>query len=253
VIGEKSSADSLEKHFPDLLAAADLPLDTQEKTDEPQLSPEFDDSAFSDLEFSLAPATAATVPAPEVKAPESTAIAPAPRPAWSSAATARAFLEQLAVANRPGGLAKLWNTHRGDIYLAIAVVLVICVIGWGVRSTHSVSTTGNAAAANHHKPAAVSAAPVSAAPVSTPPAPAPAPDSGLSLFNRMLIRMGLAEPPAAPEYKGNPETQVWIDLHTALYYCPGADLYGKTPKGKFASQRDAELDQFEPAYRKACD
>ena len=49
----------------------------------------------------------------------------------------------------------------------------------------------------------------------------------------MLISLGLAEPPPAPEYKGNPETQVWIDLHTALYYCPGADLYGKTPKGKF--------------------
>jgi hypothetical protein len=69
----------------------------------------------------------------------------------------------------------------------------------------------------------------------------------------MLISMGLAEAPPTPESKGNPETQVWVDLHTALYYCPGADLYGKTPKGRFTSQRDAQLDQFEPAYRKACD
>ena len=69
----------------------------------------------------------------------------------------------------------------------------------------------------------------------------------------MLVAVGLAEAPPAPVYSGNPSTQVWVDLHTALYYCPGADLYGKTPKGKFTSQRDAQLDQFEPAYRKACD
>ena len=65
--------------------------------------------------------------------------------------------------------------------------------------------------------------------------------------------MGLAEPPETPEYKGNPDTQVWIDLRTALYYCPGSDLYGKTPKGRLSSQRDAQLDQFEPADRKPCD
>jgi GAF domain-containing protein len=254
---EKSLTDSLEKYVPDLLAAAEPAHEdgnenrneNQKKTDEPRVSDErvsneFDDSAFSDLESSLALTPAALAPA-EVEPVASTTIAPATRPAaWSSAATARAFLEQLAAANRPGGLAKLWNTHRGDIYLAIAVILVICVIAWGVRSSHSVAATGNAAAAaSHHKP-------VPAAPA---PAPAATPDTGISLFDRMLIRLGLAEAPAPPEYKGNPETQVWVDLHTALYYCPGADLYGKTPKGRFSSQRDAQLDQFEPAYRKACD
>jgi len=97
----------------------------------------------------------------------------------------------------------------------------------------AVSTaTGNPAATSHHKPA---------------------PDADLSLFDRFLVKLGLAEVPVPPENKGNPETQVWVDLHTALYYCPGTDLYGKTPKGKFTSQRDAQLDQFEPAYRKACD
>jgi hypothetical protein len=81
----------------------------------------------------------------------------------------------------------------------------------------------------------------------------PSPDADLSTFDKLLISLGLAEAPETPEYKGNPATQVWVDLHTALYYCPGSDLYGKTPKGKFASQRDAQLDQFEPAYRKTCD
>ncbi len=81
----------------------------------------------------------------------------------------------------------------------------------------------------------------------------PETDTGLSFFDKVLISLGLADPPATPEYKGNPDTQVWVDLHTALYYCPGTDLYGKTAKGKYASQRDAQLDQFEPAYRKPCD
>lgn len=73
------------------------------------------------------------------------------------------------------------------------------------------------------------------------------------MLDRMMISLGLAEAPPVPENKGNPETQVWVDLHTGLYYCPGTDLYGKTPKGKYTLQRDAQLDQFEPAYRKTCD
>jgi hypothetical protein len=72
-------------------------------------------------------------------------------------------------------------------------------------------------------------------------------------MDKILISLGLAEAPEEPENKGNPDTQVWVDLHTALYYCPGSDLYGKTAKGKLSTQRQAQLDQFEPASRKACD
>jgi hypothetical protein len=105
------------------------------------------------------------------------------------------------------------------------------VIRWGIWSNHSASaTTTPNAAASHRKSA----------------------DADLSLFDRMLIQLGLAEAPPAPEDKGNPSVQVWVDQRTALYYCPGAELYGKTPKGKFTTQRDAQLDQFEPAYRKPC-
>jgi hypothetical protein len=74
------------------------------------------------------------------------------------------------------------------------------------------------------------------------------------LFDKFLISIGLAEAPEAPPLdKGNPDVQVWVDLQTALYYCPGSDLYGKTPKGKLSSQRQAQLDQFEPAKLKACE
>ena len=156
---------------------------------------------------------------------------------WNSAASARAFLEKVTPAKHRGTLLRLWNTHRGDIYLGIAVVLVACVIGWGLWPDHSSKTNGKNTAANathqnntHRK----------------------SPGSDLSFFDRMLVQLGLAEAPPSPEEKGNPGVQVWVDLQTALYYCPGSDLYGKTPKGKFTTQRTAQLDQFEPAYRKAC-
>ena len=151
---------------------------------------------------------------------------------WSSAAAAREFLEQLASGNRSRSLVQFWNSRRGDIYLAIAVILVACVIRWGVWSNHSITGPG----------------------AQSPPAAAQkkAPDADLSLFDRMLIKLGLADAPQPPEDTGNPGVQVWVDQRTALYYCPGTDLYGKTPKGRFTTQREAQLDQFEPAYRKAC-
>jgi hypothetical protein len=152
---------------------------------------------------------------------------------WSSAAAAREFLEQLASGNRSRSLVQFWNARRGDIYLTIAVILVACVIRWGVWSNHSITATGpqNPTVTTHKKVA---------------------PDADLSFFDRMLIKLGLAEAPEPPEDKGSPGVQVWVDERTALYYCPGADLYGKTPKGRFTTQREAQLDQFEPAYRKAC-
>jgi putative methionine-R-sulfoxide reductase with GAF domain len=174
----------------------------------------------------------------DLEASPTALLKPEPRDVtWSSAAKARDFLEALAGTRSPSAFMRFWRARRGDFYLAFAVILVAVVIRWGILSSHSVSATGRGTAisgsANQRKP--------------------PAPDADLSTFDKLLISLGLAEAPEAPEYKGNPDTQVWIDLHTALYYCPGTDLYGKTPQGKFASQRDAQLDQFEPGYRKACD
>jgi hypothetical protein len=156
---------------------------------------------------------------------------------WSSAAKARDFLESLSAPRTPGALARFWRSRRGDFYLVLALILVVVVIRWGIWSDQSVvatgrGTTGSGAATRSKRPA---------------------PDADLSAFDKLLIGLGLAEAPdEAPQYKGNPDTQVWVDLHTALYYCPGSDLYGKTPQGKLSSQRDAQLDQFEPANRKAC-
>jgi GAF domain-containing protein len=229
---EKSIADSLQLQMPELFEAVEMRGDdaaNSSKPDNTPISAEFEDSVLLDLE---APLEVGSEEQSETQT--STALTKSARgTAWSSAASARDFLEQLAPAQRPGALARFWNSRRGDIYLAVAVLLVAAVLRWGIMSDRSVSATGNPnVAAGHRKPA---------------------PDADLSMFDRMLIRLGLAEAPPAPEYRGNPDVQVWVDLHTALYYCPGSDLYGKTPKGQFTSQRNAQLDQFEPAYRKTCD
>jgi hypothetical protein len=148
-------------------------------------------------------------------------VGPKPSP-WASAARTRKWLESLQRANSP---ARIWMTqHGGDLSIVVAVLVLVFVLsGLGTHPTRT---------AAHAK---------------TPPQPS------LTFFERMLVDLGIAEPPPAPVNRGNPNVQVWVDLHTALYYCPGTDLYGKTPDGKFTTQRDAQLDQFEPAARKNCE
>jgi putative methionine-R-sulfoxide reductase with GAF domain len=154
---------------------------------------------------------------------------------WTSAAKAQDYLQSLAPIRTPNALIRFWRSRRGDFYLAVAISLVVAVIGWGIWDSSHLPGVGVGAPARNAQRAKSTT------------------DPDLSLFDRMLISLGLAEAPEAPEYKGNPDVQVWVDLSTAQYYCPGSDLYEKTPKGKLATQREAQLDQFEPAYRKACD
>ncbi len=140
---------------------------------------------------------------------------------WGSAAHTQEWLESL----HPKSATGIWLAkHRADIYVGAAVVLLLIVLSsWGAHPAES-----------HLQPKG-------------PPQPS------LTLFDKLLVSLGLAETPPAPVYLGNPNARVWVDRHTALYYCPGAELYGKTAGGKFTTQRDAQLDQFEPAARKNCD
>jgi len=153
--------------------------------------------------------------------PVSAATADAEKSPWDSASKAHKWLDSL----HPKSATGIWLAkHRADLYVGAAVVLLLIVIsGWGMRP-----------AENH-------------AQAKNPPQPS------LTLFEKLLVSLGLAETPPTPVYLGNPNAKVWVDLHTALYYCADSDLYGKTSGGKFTTQRDAQLDQFEPAARKNCD
>jgi GAF domain-containing protein len=177
--------------------------------------------------------------------------APAPAPTgypWTSAANARAWLNSMSDPKAGANLMELVRVHRGDISLVAAILLVLVAFFWSrtdrpvpqVNSNiSSTATSGNPAPSTPQIDAA-----------------APDPQSQLSFWDRALIAVGLAEPPPTPlppQATGNPEISVWVDLHTALYYCPGAELYGKSEKGRYTTQREAQSERFEPASGKVCE
>jgi hypothetical protein len=197
---------------------------------EPMPAPFGDEAAATDGSSALALSiTAEPVHAAEAEAQElKPAIVPPTQPSeavppatWTSASQALKWLKSLETANSPG---RLWLAkHRGDISIALsAFILLLALTGWGLHP-------GQARAGQSQ----------------TAPK--------LTLFERMLIGLGVAEAPPQPVASGNPNVWVWVDVHTALYYCPGSELYGKTEGGKFALQREAQLDQFQPAARKNCE
>jgi hypothetical protein len=197
---------------------------------EPMPAPFGDEAAATDSSSALALSiTAEPVHAAEAEAQElKPAIVPSTQPSeavppatWTSASQALKWLKSLETANSPG---RLWLAkHRGDISIALsAFILLLALTGWGLHP-------GQARAGQSQ----------------TAPK--------LTLFERILIGLGVAEAPPQPVASGNPNVWVWVDVHTALYYCPGSELYGKTEGGKFALQREAQLDQFQPAARKNCE
>jgi GAF domain-containing protein len=154
---------------------------------------------------------------------------------WGSAKKTQQWLETVKTHRRPTAqwMARQWQRRRANVYIGLAgLILIIVISEWGVRPA-STAIAGNASPATTSRHQA-------------PPAP------NLTVFEKMLVSFGLAEAPPAPIYMGNPDTPVWVDVHTALYHCPGSDLYGKTPDGKMSTQREAQQDQFEPANRKVC-
>ncbi len=127
------------------------------------------------------------------------------------------------------GLVDLWRTYRANIYVGFsALLLIAALLGF---FTPSPRTTAGAGRGQKHAPQ----------------------QPELSFVDRVLVNLGLAEAPSPPPDLGNPNTQVWVDVHTALYYCPGSDLYGKTQDGKFTTQQDAQQEAFQPAARRPCD
>jgi ribosomal protein L40E len=106
--------------------------------------------------------------------------------------------------------------HRADLYLTLAVIVAVVALLWPAVGTV------------RHR--------------------------ALRPWQRALIMLGIADAPTPTVHlQGDPGIQVWIDSHTALYYCPGEEQYGKTADGRFSTQRDAQMESFEPASRSACE
>jgi hypothetical protein len=132
-------------------------------------------------------------------------------------------LEALNDTARRGSLRDLrlkLRVHRADFYLVVAIAVSTIAMLWVLVAT---------------------------------PLPGTQQKPRLRPWERALVSFGLAEAPQPPARRGNPNISVWVDPKTALYYCAGEDLYAKAPGGHFATQREAQLDQFEPASRVPCE
>ena len=106
--------------------------------------------------------------------------------------------------------------RRADLYLGLAVLVAVVALFWPTTSAERTELTP---------------------------------------WERVLVAIGIAEEPSSQaevHYSGDPNIKVWVDTQAALYYCPGDDLYGKSPGGHYTTQHDAQLDRFEPALRRAC-
>jgi hypothetical protein len=191
-------------------------------------------------------------PEPTATAGSEDALQPAVDPGLTAASNPEhpEWLHSIAVSPPAAPLVALWQKHKGflkkhpgDLALGAAAVLFLITILWAVSSNGPTTSADSGSQTG---------SPSTTAPAKPKRKQVPAVPK-LSFMDQLLVSLGLAEPPPAPSYSGNPNVPVWVDVHTALYYCPGADLYGKTPQGKIASQHDAQLDQFEPAFRKVCD
>jgi hypothetical protein len=94
-------------------------------------------------------------------------------------------------------------------------------------------------------PTAAAAAPAA------PPAAAPA-AAGPTIVTARAPRAQASAPGTAPAQAPANPTDVWVNLSTKAYHCPGTRYYGTTKHGKYMPEADAKAAGFHPSYGKAC-
>ena len=57
--------------------------------------------------------------------------------------------------------------------------------------------------------------------------------------------------PAASQ--GKPDVKVWVNTSSGIYHCPGTRWYGKTKRGEYMTQKQAQEKKYRPAYGKYCE
>jgi len=60
-------------------------------------------------------------------------------------------------------------------------------------------------------------------------------------------------PAPSPRFAGNPNVEVWVNLKTRIYHCPGTRWYQKTADGTLLKQRQAQLKGYQPASHEVCE
>jgi hypothetical protein len=131
--------------------------------------------------------------------------------------------------SRSTDLRVILRFHRADLYLGLAIIVTGLALLWALFAAGPADIRPGMAGAH--------------------------PRAHLTPWERVLVTLGIAEAsdPPPPVSRGNPSVQVWVDQHTAQYYCAGEEQYGKTAGGRYTTQREAQMDQFVPAGRAPCD
>lgn len=122
--------------------------------------------------------------------------------------------------------------------LAITAVLLVLALGflfaWRRR----------------HRPT-VPATPASIAVVQNPPAPKEPSPTAPVLSSSSASRK--PQPASPAKTRGNPNTEVWVNLKSGIYHCPGTRWYKKTANGQLIKQRQAQLAGYHPSSNKPCE
>lgn len=112
-----------------------------------------------------------------------------------------------------------------------------CLKHGGVKTWFGSMAAVNPAMAPAPAVAPTKAAPATVAPSSVPAAaPAPVPTARPTTT---------AQGPVS-------RSDVWVNLSTKAYHCPGTKYYGTTKHGKYMSEADAKAAGFHPSYGKVC-
>ena len=121
--------------------------------------------------------------------------------------------------------------------LAVAFALVMALTGTAYIWRH------------HAKPASPKVEVVKTAPAVTAPA--------TSISNKALPPTpNQKHSPVSPQtrrFAGNPNVDVWVNLKTQIYHCPGTRWYQKTADGTLLKQRQAQLKGYQPASHQVCE
>ena len=99
--------------------------------------------------------------------------------------------------------------------------------------------------------AEAAASPAASSAPAPAPAAAPAPATPAVVKATASPARGSA-PGATPAQAPSNPTDVWVNLTTKAYHCPGTKWYGTTKHGKYMPEADAKAAGFHPSYGKAC-
>ncbi len=166
----------------------------------------------------------------------STAAAAAPAPA-STAASASAPAPSQATASKSQPKDATGQCTDGS-YTTAKTQARGCLKHGGVKTWFGAAAATTAAAAP--------------APPAAPTATTPAPTAGPTVVRTTAPRAQASAPGTSPAQAPANPTDVWVNLSTKAYHCPGTKYYGTTKHGKYMSEADAKAAGFHPSYGKVC-